>query len=334
MTGVGAGRMRIPPHARSRRRYRLLIQRSEDLVSFVQRAGRRCRLALGGADDADALVTIQEAWRKGVVEPTLVGPADRIAAAAAELPGGVAPFRVVDRRDDIECVRETVRLVREGECDMIMKGRLRTADLMAEVLRKENGLRTDRILSHVGAFTVPGEDRMMLITDAGINITPDLMRKRDIILNAVEVAHAIGIPCPRVAVLSFIEKLENLNVHPAIRASTEDAETLTRMNREGSIPGCIVEGPYALDNAISEYAARKKGIRGEVAGRADILVAHDINMGNAIYKALQVWVRVVMAGVVVGSRIPIVVPSRTDSPESKLQSIGLAMHLMMGGAHA
>jgi phosphate butyryltransferase len=306
-----------------------MITRSEDLIAHVQQTGKRFRLVVVAADDADTIETVSEAWKLGVVQPTLVGSADRIAAIARELSVAIGGFEVVDRKDRQECVVESVRLLRDGRADFIMKGAVRTGDLMKELLRKTNNLRTDRVFSHVGVFTVPGQNRVMLITDAGINIAPDLARKKDITLNAVDVAHALGIERPRVAVLSFIEKIENKGLHPAAEAATEDAERLSEMNRAGELPGCIVEGPYALDNAVSPHAARKKRIVGEVAGRADILIAHDINMGNAIYKSLQVWVGVVMAGVVVGSKAPVVVPSRADGTPSKLQSIGLAMLLMM-----
>jgi phosphate butyryltransferase len=269
----------------------MMIHRTEELVEHVKALGLRTNIAVAAADDADAVKTIHEAWTHGIV-------------------------------------KTCAQLVRSGECEIVMKGRVRTADLMGELLKKENGLRTDRILSHVGAFTSPGENRIMIITDAGINIAPDLARKRDIVMNAVDVMHALGYERPGVAALSFIEKIENKDLQPSVKQATLDAEELTQLCRRGDLPGCIVEGPYALDNAISRYAAEHKGIKGEVAGRADVLLAHDINMGNAIYKALQIWVKVVFAGVVVGCKTPVVVPSRVDSPESKLQSIALAILLL------
>lgn len=306
-----------------------MINLAEDLIAYVKQAGKRYGLVVVAADDVDLLKTVEEAVKYGVIVPTLVGPAAKIKKLAQDHSIDISSCLVMDKAGDADCIAEGIRLIREGHCDFIMKGAVRTGDLMKEMLHKESQLRTDRILSHVGVFTVPGENRLMLITDAGINIAPDLKRKRDIVLNAVDVAHALGLECPKVAVLSFIEKIENKDLHPAIRASTEDAEALTEMCKAGNIPGCIVEGPYALDNAISPYAAEKKKITGLVAGQADILVAHDINMGNAIYKSLQVWVQAVIAGVVVGCKTPVVVPSRNDSTESKLQSIGLAMLLMM-----
>lgn len=305
-----------------------MINRVEDLVAHVKQVGRRCGVAVVAADDADLLRVVGEAARMGLIVPTLIGSAVKITQLAGDHSIDISRCQLIDKTGDMDCIAEGVRLIRAGQCDIIMKGAVRTGDLMKEMLRKENQLRTDRILSHVGVFTVPGENRLMLITDAGINIAPDLKRKRDIVLNAVDVAHALGLECPKVAVLSFIEKIENKDLHPAIRASTEDAEALTEMCKAGKLPGCIVEGPYALDNAISRYAAEKKKIKGVVAGCADILVAHDINMGNAIYKSLQVWVQAVIAGVVVGCKVPVVVPSRNDSMESKLQSIGLAMLLL------
>jgi phosphate butyryltransferase len=305
-----------------------MIRRTENLIDEVRGLGARHCIAVAAAHDEDAIQIVAEAYRYRVADPVLVGPRAEIERIARGLAIDIGCFRMVEAADPAACVRESIRLVVAGECDIIMKGGVLTADLMREVLRHDSGLRTDRTVSHVGAFTSPGEDRIMIITDAGINIAPDLETKRDIVLNAVDVMHALGYECPRVAALSFIEKLENRDVHPSIRQATEDAEQLVAMNREGGIPGCVVEGPYALDNAVSPEAAAHKGVRGDVAGRADVLLAHDINTGNAIYKALQVWVRSVIAGVVVGSKTPLVVPSRTDSPQGKLQSLALAILLM------
>jgi phosphate butyryltransferase len=304
------------------------IERTEDLVDHVKSRGLRTNIAVAAADDPDAIKTLHAAAAHGIVDATLVGPTERIRRISEDL--GLDPdhFRIIDCPADPESVRICAGLVRSGDCEVVMKGRLRTADLIGELLQKEHGLRTNRVLSHVGAFTAPGEERIMMITDAGINIAPDLTRKRDIVLNAVDAMHALGYARPRVAALSFIEKIEDRDLQPSVKQATLDAEELTAMCRRGELPGCVLEGPYALDNAISPYAAKHKGIAGEVAGQADVLLAHDINMGNAIYKALQVWVKVVFAGVVVGSRTPVVVPSRVDSPQSKLQSIALAILLM------
>jgi phosphate butyryltransferase len=310
-----------------------MIRRIETLADEVRASGQKRNVVVAAADDADTLMTARDAWARGIADMTLVGPTEGIQRLAKEAGVDLAPFRIVDAQGDEACIRESIRLVREGTCEIVMKGRVRTADLMSEILRRSNGLRTERIVSHIGAFTAPGEDRVMIITDAGINIAPDLSRKRDIILNAVDVMHALGIVCPKVAVLSFIERSDSTQIiHPGIKQATEDAENLTELCKQGQIPGCVVEGPLALDNAISPYAAARKNIQSEVSGCADILVAHDINMGNAIYKALQCWSKVVFASVVVGSRTPVVVPSRADSKASKLQSIALTVLLMGRGA--
>jgi phosphate butyryltransferase len=208
-----------------------------------------------------------------------------------------------------------------------MKGRLSTRALMRRVVARDSGLRTRRIISHVALLTAPEGNRLLLLTDAGINIAPNLNRKSDIILNAVGVAEALGITEPKVALLAFVEKTSYPSAGSAPEQAAIDAALLTELNRQGALPGCIVEGPFGLDNAISPEAARIKGIEGRVAGQADILVVHDINMGNVIYKTLQVWQKMVFASVVVGCRIPVIVPSRADSRQTKLHSIALAVYL-------
>jgi phosphate butyryltransferase len=227
-----------------------MIRRIETLADEVRAMGQRRNVVVAAADDADTLLTAQDAWQRGIADMTLVGPTADIRRLARETGVDLAPFRIVDAQGDEACIRESIRLVREGTCEIVMKGRIRTADLMGELLRRSNGLRTERIVSHIGAFTAPGEERVMIITDAGINIAPDLSRKRDIILNAVDVMHTLGIACPKVAVLSFIERADNVVIHPGIKQATEDAENLTLLCKQGQIPGCVVEGPLALDNAI------------------------------------------------------------------------------------
>lgn len=297
-----------------------MIQHSADLIEYARSDDKKAHIVVAGADEADIVKTVVAAVETGLVDATMVGHEGEIRQIASTENLDISNIKIIDESDRIACIEKSLEKIRDGHCDILMKGQVMTSDLMKKVMDREYGLRTDRILSHVAVFSAPGEDRLTLITDAGINISPDLTRKRDIILNAVDVAHALGIAVPKVAVLAYIEKVKYSSVR-----STMDASLLAGMNRDGDIPGCIVEGPYALDNAISMEAAKMKGINGKVAGCADVLVTHDINMGNAIYKALQVWVKVVLAGIVVGSSSPIVVPSRADSKESKLQAIALAI---------
>ena len=297
-----------------------MIQHSSDLIKFASDIDHKARVVVAGADEVDVVQTVVAAVESGLVDATMVGHKDEIHKIADTEKLDISNIEIIDESDRLVCIEKSLEQIRDGHGDILMKGQIMTGDLMKKVMDRTYRLRTDRILSHVAVFSAPGEDRLTLITDAGINISPDLTRKRDIILNAVDVAHALGIAVPKVAVLAYIEKVKYSSVR-----STMDASLLAGMNRDGDIPGCIVEGPYALDNAISMEAAKMKGITGRVAGQADVLVTHDINMGNAIYKALQVWVKVTLAGIVVGCTSPIVVPSRVDSKESKLMAISLAI---------
>jgi len=199
-----------------------------------------------------------------------------------------------------------------------MKGLVDTSLILKEVLKAEYGLRKDRLLSHIALFEVPGYDRLFYVTDAAMNISPDLAAKKQIIENIVEVAHFLGNDRPRVAVLSAKEKAD-----PKMPSSMTAAE-LQQMNEAGEIMGCIIQGPLALDNAVSVEAAHHKGISGEVAGMADILVTDDIDAGNILYKSLIFFARAKNAGLIVGAKVPIVLTSRADNEEAKLYSIALA----------
>lgn len=298
----------------------------QELFEFAVQKEIRPTIAVAAAEDLNALETVAEAREAGIAEAVLVGRRPEIEGLAAEVRIDVSEFHIVDAADAADAAEKAIERVSAGECEILMKGAVPTAVLMKKAVEKEYGLRTDRILSHVAAFNSPTEDRLIFLTDAGINIAPDMARKRDIIINAVGVAHALGFPNPKVAALSYVEKKYNLQ-----ERSVADAVLLTKMNRAGSIPGCIVDGPFALDNAVSKESARVKGVGGEVAGQADILLAHDLHMGNAIYKALQTWVGTIMAGVVVGGTMPIILTSRADSKESKLHSLALAIVLAGGG---
>jgi phosphate butyryltransferase len=305
-----------------------MIARLEDLLESVRNAAASPRVVVAGADDHNVLGSLHQAVKQKIIEATLIGEKDAIVRIARELSVDLGDFEIIDRTNTEECVEEAVTRLKEGRASILMKGRLSTGDLMRAVVRKASALRTGRILSHVAVFTAPQGNRLLLLTDAGINIAPSLDRKVDIILNAVDVAKVLGIETPKVALLAFVEKVRYPSTRSAPERATTDAAMLTELNLQGAITGCIVEGPYGLDNAVSPEAARLKKIEGKVAGRADILVAHDINMGNVIYKTLQVWKNMVFASVVVGSQSPIIVPSRADSEETKLYSIALAVYLL------
>lgn len=214
---------------------------------------------------------------------------------------------------------EAVKSVFTEESSVLMKGHIATAVLLKAVLNEEYGLRTENILSHVAAFEIQGFNRLIYVTDAGMNITPDLKQKAQIIRNAVHIARSLGVETPVVAPLAAVEV-----VNPAMPA-TMDAAALTVMNQRGQIKDCIVDGPLALDNAISTLAAEHKGISGDKAGKADILVVPNIESGNILYKSLVYFAQAKVGGVIAGAKAPIVLTSRADSAESKLFSLALAL---------
>ena len=218
-----------------------------------------------------------------------------------------------------QAAKEAVKSVYINDSNVLMKGHIPTAVLMKAVLSPDFGLRTGRVLSHVAAFEIQGFDRLIFITDAGMNISPDLQQKAQIIQNAVQIARSTGVEMPIVAPLAAVEV-----INPSMQA-TLDAAALTAMNRRGQITDCIVDGPLALDNAISIEAAEHKGIFGETAGKADILLVPNIESGNILYKSLVYFSKAKVGGVIAGAKAPIVLTSRADSAESKLFSLALAI---------
>lgn len=213
----------------------------------------------------------------------------------------------------------SVKAITSGQAHVLMKGDLSTSTILKAVLNREYGLRTGKILSHVAAFEVPGFDRLLFVTDAAMNIAPNLEEKAQIIRNAVATAHACGIENPIVSPLAAVEK-----INPAM-VPTTDAASLVMMNRRGQIPGCLIDGPLALDNAVSIQAAEQKGITSETAGRADILLVPDIEAGNILYKSLIHFANAKVGAIIQGAKAPIVLTSRADSSSSKFYSLALAI---------
>ncbi|HDR7490134.1 TPA: phosphate butyryltransferase [Bacillus cereus] len=227
--------------------------------------------------------------------------------------------QVIAAMSSAEAAELSVKAVRNGEADVLMKGNIPTANILKAVLNKEWGLRKGSVLSHVAAFEVPNYDRLIFVTDAAMNIAPDVTQKAAIIQNTVEVARAIGIDLPKVAPIAAVEV-----VNPAMQA-TIDAAMLTQMNRRGQIKDCIVDGPLALDNAVSQIAAEHKGIVSDVAGKADILLVPTIEAGNVLYKSLVYFADAKVGAMIAGAKAPIVLTSRADSAETKVYSLALAV---------
>ncbi|ENQ3109575.1 phosphate butyryltransferase [Bacillus anthracis] len=228
-------------------------------------------------------------------------------------------IEVIAATSSAEAAELSVKAVRNGEADVLMKGNIPTANILKAVLNKEWGLRKGSVLSHVAAFEVPNYNRLIFVTDAAMNIVPDVTQKAAIIQNTVEVARAIGIDLPKVAPIAAVEV-----VNPAMQA-TIDAAMLTQMNRRGQIKNCVVDGPLALDNAVSQIAAEHKGIVSDVAGKADILLVPTIEAGNVLYKSLVYFADAKVGAMIAGAKAPIVLTSRADSAETKVYSLALAV---------
>jgi len=274
--------------------------------------------------DRDSLLGALEAARRGLIVPVLVGPPARIRAVAEANGADIAGFRLVATEHSHASAAAAAALARSGEVEMLMKGSLHTDEFLAQVVSADSGLRTERRISHAFVMDVPAYERLLLVTDAAINIEPTLAEKADIVRNAIDLAHVVGIALPKVAILSAVEM-----VNPNIR-STLDAAALCKMADRGQIEGGILDGPLAFDNAISEHAARTKGIRSPVAGRADILMVPNIESGNMLAKQLQYFAGADSAGVVLGARVPVVLTSRADNVRMRIGSAAVAKLL----AHA
>ena len=269
----------------------------------------------------EALSAVLEARDEKLIAPVLVGPPARIAAVARQGALDIAGIEIVATEHSHASADAAIALVRGGGAAALMKGSLHSDELLRAVLDKQSGLRTERRVSHAFVLDVPTYPRPLMITDAAVNIYPTLADKRDIVQNAIDLAHAIGIPPPRVAILSAVE-----TVNPDI-FSTLDAAALCKMADRGQITGGILDGPLAFDNAVSEDAARIKEIRSEVAGRADILIVPDLEAGNMLVKQLTFLANADSAGVALGARVPIVFTSRADSVRNRLASVALGVLL-------
>jgi phosphate butyryltransferase len=273
-------------------------------------------LAVAGAAHASTLEAVAAAREAGVAEAVLVGPEAQI-RAAADKSGVEAAGEIIDVTGDAAIAARAVELVRTGKAGMVMKGAVSTGTLLRAVLDKERGLRSGKLLSHIAALEVPGQERLLWVTDGGMNICPDLPTKAAILHNAVASLRKLGYQRPRAAVLGAVEK-----VNPDM-PDTLDAASLTQMAARGQFGPCEVDGPLALDLAVSAEAAAVKGVGGEVVGRADILLVPDIRAGNIFAKGLLYLAGARIGGLIAGAAAPIVLLSRADDAETKLNSIAL-----------
>ena len=289
----------------------------DDLLQMVNNCEKK-KVSVAVAQDEPVLEAIKAAKDKGIADAILVGDLEIIKEIANKINMDLSQFEIIDEKDTSKATLDAIRLVSSGKADMVMKGLVDTATFLRSVLNKEVGLRTGKLMSHVSVFEIEGIDRLILLTDAAFNTYPDLKAKVQILNNAVDVAHACGIDLPKVAPVCAVEV-----VNPDMPA-TVDAALLSKMNDRGQIKGCIVDGPLALDNALSEEAAKHKGIEGKVAGKADIILLPNIEAANVMYKTLTYTSKSRNGGLLVGTSAPVILTSRADSFETKVHSIALA----------
>ena len=289
----------------------------DDLLTKLKVAKTK-KLAVAVAQDEPVLEAVKAAKDRGIADAILVGDREKIEAVATKIDMDLSSFEIVHEADVKKAALKAIELVSSGQADMVMKGLVDTATFLRSVLNKEVGLRTGKLMSHVSVFEIEGIDRLILLTDAAFNTYPDLKQKVQIINNSVMVAKACGIENPKVAPVCAVEV-----VNPDMPA-TIDAALLSKMSDRGQIKGCIVDGPLALDNALSEEAAHHKGITGPVAGKADVIMLPNIETANVMYKTLTYTSNSRNGGILVGTSAPVILTSRADSFETKVNSIALA----------
>lgn len=295
-----------------------MLQSFEQIFGLVKKV-KKVKIAVAAAADADVLAAVNGAKIAEIADAVLVGDKADILKICQQHGINAGLFEIENVPEPRLAARRAAALVKQGQAQVLMKGMVGTADFMRAVLDKTEGLGTGRLLSHVVAFEPAGYERLLLLTDAAINIAPDLMQKVQIIENALQVSRALGNQDTRIAMLAAVE-----TVTSSMKA-TEDAALIAKMAERGQIKGCRIDGPLALDNAVSVAAAHHKNIGGEVAGRADLLVVPNIEAGNVLYKSLVYFANAPLAGIVVGASAPVVLTSRADSPANKMNSIALAV---------
>jgi phosphotransacetylase len=300
-----------------------MITRLEELVRLA-RENPPTRVAVAAAAHKLVVQSVQRAVDLGLIIPLLVGRAEDIRTEAAAIGWELRDEQIVPTATNRAAATTAVDLVRRGAADVLMKGYLHTDEMLRAVLQHDTGLRTDRLLSHVFVHEVPTYHKLLLITDAAINITPDITQKAAITQNAVELARRLGVERPKVAALSSIE-----TINPNI-PSTVHAACLSKMAERGQIKGAVVDGPLAFDNAISAEAARDKGIDSPVSGDVDVVVVPDLDAGNILSKNLEYLASSKIAGIVMGATVPVVLTSRSDPPRARVYSLALA-NILSGG---
>jgi len=294
------------------------VKKFEEILKLAKKNGAK-KISVAFAQDEEVLRAVKAAVNENICIPILVGDKEKIEEISKEIKFDLNNIEIIDEKDGNEAARKAVELVSSGKADIVMKGLIDTSIILKAVLDKEIGLRTGNILSHAAVFSIEKYHKLLIITDAAMNIAPNADEKRQILENTLKLAYSLGIENPKVAAICAKEKVSSK------MQATVDAQELVNMQNEGKITGCIIEGPYALDNAISKESAQIKGIDGKVAGDADILLMPNIEAGNVLYKSLTYFSDSENAGIILGAKAPIVLTSRADTDIAKLNSIALAV---------
>lgn len=295
------------------------MERLNSLFDLAREKGAR-KVVIAGAAEFDILKAVEACRKRGVLDGVLVGDKDEIKKVADEVPFSLDNYELVHEPNEKKQSALAVSLIKEGKADILVKGLVSTADYMRAILDKSNGLQAGALLSHVAVFDVPAYHKLLILTDAAVTIAPGIPEKVTLINNAVLCANAIGVEMPKVACVAAVEK-----VNPGKMPATTDAALLSVMNKRGQIPGCIVDGPFGFDNAISKKSAEIKKIKGEVAGDADIILANDIESANVLYKSFSYFANAACGAIVLGASAPVVLTSRADNDRTKMASLVLGV---------
>jgi phosphate butyryltransferase len=294
-----------------------MLKSLSTLLELAKQKGK-CRIAVAAAADRHVLDALMMAKNEGLAEPILLGEKSVIENIAKDIGFDISDVQLIDIADPFKASIEAVAQIKNGKADILMKGLVGTGPMLKAVLDKESGLRKGATLSHVALFETQFYHKLLGVTDAAMNVAPEFDEKVSLVLNAIEVFHKLGLKEPKVAIVGAVE-----TVNPKMEA-TVHAAMLVQMNRRKQIKGCIIDGPLALDNAVSAESAHHKGIVSDVAGDVDLIITPEINSGNILYKSMNFLGGATTAAVIMGARVPIVLTSRADSEKSKLMSIALA----------
>jgi len=278
----------------------------------------RAKVAVAAAADKEVMEAIKLAEKEGLITPVLIGDVEKIKQFALEIGLGLEGAELIHESDSLKAAHRAVDAIIDGEAHFLMKGLINSSDFLRAVLRSERGLRTGRLLSHLAAFQVPGFSRLLFVTDGGINIAPSLAQKKEILENSLLYLQGIGMDLVNVVILAANEMVDSK------MPVTIDAQALAEMNQAGEFPGAVVEGPLALDGAVSAVALKHKRISSKINGNVDLILAPTIEVGNVLGKSMVYFAGATMAGIVLGAQVPIVLTSRSDTPRSKFMALTMA----------